>query len=109
MIKGKWYKFKKTWRNGGHTDSYKFLSEDECGDWTDADVGEHKCLPWAERVGGGHNYGFEYEWKEIKYPPQMWLKNEISFSKKNIRDINYNINFISEVIEYIKKEKLNLT
>ena len=105
MIKGKWYKFKKKWRNGGHTHSYKFLPDDEYEDWTTDEINEYECLPWAEGIDGGQCYGFEYGCEIITYPPITWLKNQIAFSKQRIRYINSDINFTNAMIDHIRKEK----
>ena len=73
-----WFKFWKTWRNGGRCEGYAHYNT-----YTDDEEEmKSRSKAWAENHGGGQNYGFEWGYEKVDHPPKHWLDGQIGIAEQ---------------------------
>ncbi len=73
-----WFKFWKTWRNGGSCEGYAHYNT-----YTDDEEEmKSRSKAWAEKHGGGQNYGFEWGYEKVDHPPKHWLDGQIGIAEQ---------------------------
>lgn len=78
-----WIKFWKTWRNGGHTETYRLYDEDS---YNDDDI-LYDVESWGESVSGGQSYGFKYGFEKVVSPPKEWIDAKIKSIDNHIKEM----------------------
>lgn len=98
----KFYKFWKTWRNGGYCETYHYTTED----WqNDPDQLKYDCEQWAETIGGGFGHGYEYHLDEVKAIPQEWLSECIKRKEATLEALEKQVELLESFLSDLKKKK----
>jgi hypothetical protein len=85
-----WYKFEKIISRGHRnvqTDYMYIHSEVELKEIREL------CENWAERISGGHTYGYEYQWT-AEDPPLEWIQKRINEKEALLKDVQKSLDFL---------------
>lgn len=80
MEKLHWYRFWKTWRNGGKCETFSYFSDED----NHEDNVEYSVEAWAEGVGGGFSYGYKYGFESIDAPSLEWVKQQLEYANMSV-------------------------